>query len=94
MASARNDLDTALPNLAYSSMIQQAIESSNANKPYILPPDVPKEYRSCMALQITADTGIPVVDAFNIKAPQSKNTSTQINQAPPKPKKRKRKEYV
>lgn len=95
MASARNDLDTALPNLAYTSMVQQAIESSNANKPYMLPPDVPKEYRSCMALQITADTGIPVVDPFAIKVPaKSTSTSTKSNQLPPKPKKRKRKEYV
>jgi hypothetical protein len=66
MASARNDLDTALPNMAYQSMIQQAIESSNSNKPYVLPPDVPKQYRSCMALQLTADTGIPVVDPYNV----------------------------
>lgn len=93
MASARNDLDTALPNLAYTSMIQQAIESSNANKPYMLPPDVPKEYRQCMSLQITADTGVPVVDPFSIKVPPTR-TGTQTNQAPPKPKKRKRKEYV
>jgi hypothetical protein len=59
----------------------------------MLPPDVPKEYRSCMALQITADTGVPVVDPFAIKVP-AKRTGTQTNQAPPKPKKKKRKEYV
>lgn len=92
MASARNDLDTALPNLAYTSMIQQAIESSNANKPYMLPPDVPKEYRQCMALQITADTGIPVVDPFSIKTPTKTPTKT-VSQTPAKPKKRFRKEY-
>lgn len=95
MASARNDLDTALPNLAYTTMIQQAIESSNANMPYMLPPDVPKEYRSCMALQITADTGIPVVDPFSIKVPAKTTTGTTTNKTvtPPKPKKKMRKEY-
>lgn len=96
MASARNDLDTALPNMAYQSMIQQAIESSNANKPYVLPPDVPKEYRSCMALQLTADTGIPVVDPYNVPP------VVPPKPAPPKPdgktitppKKKQRKEYI
>lgn len=95
MASARNDLDTALPNLAYTTMIQQAIESSNANMPYMLPPDVPKEYRACMALQITADTGIPVVDPFSIKVPATRTTRTTTNKTviPPKAKKKLRKEY-
>jgi len=93
MASSINDLDTALPNLAHSSMIQQAIECSNANKPYMLPPDVPKQYRQCMALQITADTGIPVVDPFAIKTP-AKTPKNKVGQAPPpKPKKKLRKEY-
>lgn len=63
MATARNDLDTSLPKLAYQSMIQQAIESSNANKPYVLPVDIPDKYRTCMAYQLMADTGVPVIDS-------------------------------
>lgn len=92
MASARNDLDTALPKLAYTSMIQQAIESSNANKPYVLPPDVPKEYRQCMSLQITADTGIPVVDTF-AKKEVTVLPSNQGTKPPVSTKKKLRKEY-
>jgi hypothetical protein len=67
MATARNDLDTSLPQLAYQSMIQQAIESSNANKPYVLPVDIPDKYRTCMAYQIMADTGVPVIDSKTYK---------------------------
>lgn len=93
MASARNDLDTALPNMAYQSMIQQAIESSNANKPYVLPPDVPKEYRSCMALQLTADTGIPVVDPYNVKPAIPPKPLPAKPSESPKAKKKLRKEY-
>ena len=72
MATARNDLDTSLPTLAYQSMIQQAIESSNANKPYVLPVDIPDKYRTCMANQIMADTGIPVIDSKTYVKPQQK----------------------
>jgi hypothetical protein len=93
MASARNDLDTALPNMAYQSMIQQAIESSNANKPYVLPPDVPKQYRSCMALQLTADTGIPVVDPYNVKSVVPSKPAPPKPNDKSKPKKKLRKEY-
>jgi len=93
MASARNDLDTALPNMAYQSMIQQAIESSNANKPYVLPPDVPKQYRSCMALQLTADTGIPVVDPYNVKSVVPPKPAPPKPNDKSKPKKKLRKEY-
>jgi hypothetical protein len=48
-------------------MIQQAIESSNANKPYVLPVDIPDKYRTCMAYQIMADTGVPVIDSKTYK---------------------------
>lgn len=96
MASARNDLDTSLPGMSYQSMVQQAIECSNANKPYILPPEIPNKYRSCMSLQLTADTGIPVIDAKDIKP---KQTTTTVTKKPVQPvvtqtKKRKRREYL
>lgn len=78
MGTGRNDLDKKLPNLAMQSMIMQAIKSSDAGQPYILPGTIEPKYRECMALSITAETGIAVVD-------KSVAPPTPPKPTPPKP---------
>lgn len=94
MATARNDLDTSLPTLAYQSMIQQAIESSNANKPYVLPVDIPDKYRTCMAYQLTADTGVPVIDSKTYTKDTTGNKDKDTGKGKNKGKNVKRLEYT
>jgi len=62
MATGQQDLDTVLPNMSMTSMIFQAINSAKEGKPYLLPAEIPDEFRKCTAMNIMAETGVPVMD--------------------------------
>jgi hypothetical protein len=40
----------------------QAINSAKNGKPYLLPAEIPDEFRKCTAMNIMAETGVPVMD--------------------------------
>lgn len=77
-ASGRQELDTKLPNMCLTSMILQAETCARNSEPYILPSEIPQEYRRCYSASITAETGIPVVD-------KSVAPPTPPKPTPPKP---------
>jgi len=78
-ATGRQELDTKLPNMCLTSMILQAETCARNSEPYILPTEIPQEYRRCYSASITAETGIPVVDKSASPAP------TPPKPTPPKP---------
>lgn len=78
-ATGRQELDTKLSNMCLTSMILQAETCARNSEPYILPTEIPQEYRRCYSASITAETGIPVVDKSASPAP------TPPKPTPPKP---------
>ena len=99
-ATGRQELDTKLPNSSLTSMILQAETCARNSEPYILPSEIPQEYRRCYSASITAETGIPIIDK-SVTPPEkkgtgtgAKTTGTQTNRLPPKSKKSIRKEYL
>jgi hypothetical protein len=62
MATGQQDLDTVLPDMSMTSLMFQAINSAKNGKPYLLPAEIPDEFRKCTAMNIMAETGVPVMD--------------------------------
>jgi hypothetical protein len=61
MATFRPDLSTKVPDMAIEVMKVQAQDSALLGLPYVIPAEVPENLKNCIALKITADTGVPVV---------------------------------
>lgn len=60
MGTFRPDLATKVPEMAIEVMKQQARDGALLGAPYVLPAEVPAGLKNCIALKITADTGVPV----------------------------------
>lgn len=75
-ATGRQELDTKLPNMCLTSMILQAETCARNSEPYILPTEIPQEYRRCYSASITAETGIPVVDKSASPPPKDPSNPT------------------
>jgi hypothetical protein len=60
IATFRPDLETKTPDLAIEVMKQQARDSALIGAPYVIPAEVPNSLKNCIALKITADTGVAV----------------------------------
>jgi len=95
-ATGRQELDTKLPFMCLTSMILQAETCAKNSEPYILPTEIPSEYRKCYAASITAETGIPVVDKSASPSPAKPSPAKPLPAKPSessKAKKKLRKEY-
>jgi hypothetical protein len=88
-ATGRQELDTKLPNMCLTSMILQAETCARNSEPYILPSEIPTEYRRCYSASITAETGIPVVDK-SASPPPAPPTPPNPNNKPKNKSKKKR----
>lgn len=60
MGTFRADLATKVPEMAIEAMKQQARDGALIGAPYVIPAEVPAGLKNCIALKITADTGVPV----------------------------------
>jgi hypothetical protein len=60
MGTFRPDLATKVPEMAIEVMKQQARDGALLGAPYVIPAEVPAGLKNCIALKITADTGVPV----------------------------------
>jgi hypothetical protein len=87
IATFRPDLETKTPDLAIEVMKQQARDSALIGAPYVIPAEVPNSLKNCIALKITADTGVAVATT-SIK---KQEVPTPITPSKPITKKSKRK---
>jgi hypothetical protein len=93
-ATGRQELDTKLPNMCLTSMILQAETCARNSEPYILPSEIPTEYRRCYSASITAETGIPVVDKSASPTPAKPTPSPKQTNKPKSKSKKKRLAFI
>jgi hypothetical protein len=93
-ATGRQELDTKLPNMCLTSMILQAETCARNSEPYILPSEIPTEYRRCYSASITAETGIPVVDKSASPTPAKPTPSPKPTNKPKSKSKKKRLAFI
>jgi hypothetical protein len=63
------DATTQLSDLAFSNMTIQALDSKKRNVPYVLPAEVPAQYKQCITANLISSTGCQIIDTAKNNPP-------------------------
>jgi hypothetical protein len=67
--SMKIDATTQLSDLAFSNLTLQALDSKKKNIPYVLPAEIPAQYKPCITANLIASTGVQIIDTAKRNPP-------------------------